>query len=86
VQFIDEFGNLITNVPAALVPSRPNRVALGGTAPHPVRWVRTYSDAPPGELVALASSDGFVEFAVVNGSAARRLGAEVGTPVELHLG
>lgn len=86
VQFVDGFGNLITNIPAALVPSPPARVALGGVGPHPVRWVRTYADAAPGELVALVSSDGFVEVAVVGGSAARRLGAGVGAPVELHFG
>jgi hypothetical protein len=33
----------------------------------------------------LGSSDGFVEIACVNGSAAARLGACVGAPVELHL-
>lgn len=86
VQFVDEFGNLITNIPAAHVRSPSVRVSLGGADPHPVRWVRTYADAPPEELVALASSDGFVELAVVNGSAARRLGAGVGTPVELRPG
>lgn len=86
VQFADEFGNLITNIPAAHVKSPPVRVAVGGSEPLQVRWVRTYADAAPGELVALASSDGFVEIAVANGSAAGRLGVAVGAPVELHLG
>jgi S-adenosylmethionine hydrolase len=86
VQFADGFGNLITNIPAAHVRSSSVRVTVGGAGPQPVRWVRTYADAGPGELVALASSDGFVEFAVVNGSAAGRLGVGVGAPVELHLG
>ncbi len=84
VQFVDDFGNLITNVPSATVKSLPIRAAVGGAEPHPVRWVRTYADAAPGELVSLFSSDGFFEIAVVHGSAARRLGADVGTPVELH--
>jgi S-adenosylmethionine hydrolase len=86
VQFVDEFGNLITNIPSAGVTALPVRVAVGGSDPHPLRWVRTYADAPPGELVSLFSSDGFFEVAVVNGSAARRLAADVGTPVELHFG
>jgi S-adenosylmethionine hydrolase len=86
VQFVDEFGNLITNIPAAHVRSPSVRVSLGGTEPHPVRWVRTYADAAEGELVALASSDGFVEVAVVNGSAAARLETARGAAVELHLG
>ncbi len=84
VQFVDGFGNLITNVPSAAVTALPTRVALGASDPHPVRWVRTYADAAAGELVSLFSSDGYFEIAVVNGSAARRLGAGVGTPVELH--
>jgi S-adenosylmethionine hydrolase len=84
VQFVDGFGNLITNIPAAHVRSPSVRVSVGGADQYPVRCVRTYSDAPPGELVALASSDGFVEIAEVNGSAARRLRADVGTAVELH--
>ena len=33
----------------------------------------------------LVSSDGFFEIAVVNGSAARQLGAEAGSAVELLL-
>ena len=82
---MDEFGNLITNIPATQLRSQSVRVVVGEADAEPVRWVRTYSDAGAGELVVLTSSDGFVEFAVVNGNAARRLGAGVGTAVELHL-
>jgi S-adenosylmethionine hydrolase len=46
--------------------------------------VRSYSDAAPGELVCLFSSDGFFEVAEVNGNAARRLGVEPGAAVELE--
>jgi S-adenosylmethionine hydrolase len=81
VQFVDDFGNLITNVPA--VAARPACVTLGDGPSRPIRWVRTYAEAAPGELVALVSSDGFFEIAVVNGNAARHLSAAVGTRVEL---
>ncbi len=84
VQAVDGFGNLITNIPASLVKSLPVQVTLGGTGPQPMRWVRTYADAPPATLVMLYSSDGFVEIAEINGNAARRLGAGDGTSVELH--
>jgi S-adenosylmethionine hydrolase len=84
VQFVDHFGNLITNVPASGVKSLPVKVSFGKNAPHPIRWVRTYSDAAPGELVCLFSSDGFFEVAEVNGNAARRLGIGVGTAVEVE--
>jgi S-adenosylmethionine hydrolase len=84
VQFIDDFGNLITNIPACKLKALPVKVALGGTALGAVRWVRTYSDAAPGELVCLFSSDRFLELAEVNGSAARKLTVEVGTAIELE--
>ena len=84
VQVVDHFGNVITNIPADGLKSLPVRVAFGGAEPHPIRWVRTYSDAAPGELVCLFSSDGFFEVAEVNGNAARRLGVRVGVAVEIE--
>jgi S-adenosylmethionine hydrolase len=81
VVFVDHFGNLLTNIPAAALDALgPGaRVSLaGGTSP---RRVRTYADAGPGELVALVSSSGLLEVAVVRGSAAGRLGVGVGAAV-----
>lgn len=86
VQFVDDFGNVITNIPAADVKALPVRVAIGGGHPHHVPWVRTYAEAAPGELVCLFSSDGFFELAEVNGNAARRLGVREGAAVELEGG
>jgi S-adenosylmethionine hydrolase len=86
VQFIDEFGNLITNIPAGRVKELPIHVSLDGGPPHPIRWVRTYSDAAPGEVVSLFSSDGFVEIAQVNGNAATKLNATIGMRVEVRFG
>jgi S-adenosylmethionine hydrolase len=84
VQFVDDFGNVITNIPATGVKGLPVRVSVGGGSPHPIRWVRTYADAGPGELVCLFSSDGFFEVAEVNGNAARRLGVREGAEVEVE--
>lgn len=86
VQFVDDFGNVITNIPAEMVKELPVHVSLGGEPPHPIRWVRTYSDAAPGELVSLFSSDGFVEIAEVNGNAAKRVAAAVGMKVQVRFG
>lgn len=86
VQFVDDFGNLITNIPADRIDELPLRVGLGGADPRPIRWVRTYSEAAPGELVALFSSDGFFEIAVVNGNAALAGAASVGTDVVITAG
>jgi S-adenosylmethionine hydrolase len=84
VQFSDDFGNLITNIPACKLKVLPVKVAVGGQPARILRWVRTYADATPGELVCLFSSDGFFEIAEVNGNAATRLGVAAGASVELQ--
>jgi S-adenosylmethionine hydrolase len=83
VQFVDDFGNLITNIPGCKLKSKPSRVSIGGT-PIVLKAVRTYAEAALGELVYLVSSDGFVEIAEVMGSAARRLGVAAGAEVEVE--
>jgi S-adenosylmethionine hydrolase len=83
VVFIDDYGNLITNIPAAALPEGAGRVTVAG---RPVgSRVRTYAEAPPGTPVALVSSGGMLEVAVPHGSAARALGAAVGAPVVVSL-
>lgn len=79
VIFRDAFGNLITNVPAE---------RLGGcdwtieVARDRIEGLcRTYADRPPGSLVAVAGSAGWIEVAVVNGDAARHLSAGPGTTI-----
>jgi S-adenosylmethionine hydrolase len=84
VQFIDDFGNLITNVPAIKLQTLPVKVVINGHSLGLVRWVRTYGDAPSGERVCLFSSDGYFELAEVNGNIARRLGVAPGATVELE--
>jgi S-adenosylmethionine hydrolase len=76
---VDSFGNLISNVPGPEAAGRGGTVWLGSKAVR--QWVRTYGEAEPGTPVALVSSSGFLEVAVVNGNAARTLAAGVGTPV-----
>ena len=49
-----------------------------------VRFVRTFGEGAPGELVAYMGSGGRVEIAVREGSAAARLGVR-GVPVRLVL-
>ncbi|HEV3437787.1 MAG TPA: SAM hydroxide adenosyltransferase [Gemmata sp.] len=86
MQFVDDFGNLITNIPACKLKLLPVKVSVAGVPGEILRWVRTYSDATPGELVCLFSSDGYFEIAEVNGNAARRLGVVAGAVVELEGG
>ncbi|WP_242392877.1 SAM hydrolase/SAM-dependent halogenase family protein [Anaeromyxobacter oryzisoli] len=80
----DPFGNLVTSIRAADLASAAVRAAsAGGEA---ARWVRTFGEARPGELLALVGSGGRVEIAVREGSAAERLRAVRGVPVRLVLG
>ena len=80
---VDHFGNLITNFPESLLPrlQKAGRISCGETTIDTV--VTTYGEATPGSLVALAGSQGFLEIAVVQGRADRRLTAGTGTPVRL---
>ena len=80
---VDSFGNLITNVDAALLAplpaGRPVRVRLGE---HEVEGIRsTYGDGPDAALIALVGSTGRLELAIVGGSAAATLGTRIGDPV-----
>src|SRR5262249_51335483 len=84
VIFVDHFGNLITNIPASAIHSPPAILMLGKQSiRRRFHWVRTYADAKPHSLAALVSSADTVEIAVVQGNAAKKLRAEVGTPVTL---
>lgn len=80
---VDRFGNLITNLDESAWSSRTvTQVSVG---PRSVPLRRTYSDAAPGELMALVNSFGVLEIAEACGSAERSLGSGRGTPVELTL-
>jgi S-adenosylmethionine hydrolase len=85
VLFTDRFGNLVTNVPAALVggPLERWRAHLGGRA---VPLAGTYAEVPPGRPLALVDSFGFWEVAVRDGSAARELGLAAGAAVRFERG
>lgn len=83
VVHVDGFGNLLTNLPAALLPRlvRAGRLRVGDT--DVVRIVGTYGDAVRGTAVALVGSQGVIEAAVVEGRAADLLAAGRGTRVVL---
>lgn len=85
---IDHYGNLITNLRPVMLSGAPLderlRITLGVHETFGL-W-RTYAQQPPQTLVALVGSTGFIELAVVNGSAARMLRAGVGDAVRLSWG
>jgi S-adenosyl-L-methionine hydrolase (adenosine-forming) len=79
---IDHFGNLITNLPWAESKKHPTGLSIRvGGALVPI--ARTYADVEPGEMVAYVGSSGRIEIGVREGDAARKLGVNVGAPVEV---
>ncbi|HLW65840.1 MAG TPA: SAM-dependent chlorinase/fluorinase, partial [Gemmataceae bacterium] len=76
VAFVDDFGNLISNVPVEMLPTT-FQVTVGDQEIR--HFVRSYAEAKPGELISLISSDGHLEVALVNGNASQRLRADSGT-------
>jgi S-adenosylmethionine hydrolase len=81
VLHVDHFGNLVTNVLPAEVPGAETAWSLAVDGTSIPRWGRTYGDAEPGELLVYAGSVGFLEVAVRDGNAAKKLAAQAGTPV-----
>ncbi|MFM8802859.1 MAG: S-adenosyl-l-methionine hydroxide adenosyltransferase family protein [Planctomycetia bacterium] len=80
---VDAFGNLVTNLPASLLPRlrAAGRLRVGE---HEITTlVRTYGEAAAGTAVVLVGSQGFIEAAVVEGRADARLQARIGTPAEI---
>lgn len=78
---IDRFGNLATNIPAAMVRGEATAECAG----REVRVVKTYAEAVDGEPIALINSDGMLEIAIRDADAADALGAGRGDPVVLRL-
>ncbi len=78
VVHIDRFGNLVTD----LVPDPDNPDGLIWLEGHLIGPVKsTFADVRPGERLAYLGSGGTLEIAVRDGSAARVLGAAVGSAV-----
>ncbi len=79
---IDHFGNLITNIDAALI--ERFRLPLVHAGNHAFPLLRTYGDTRPGGYLALVNSFGVVEIARAEQSAAEGLGLSRGAPVTVR--
>ncbi|HIM36645.1 MAG TPA: hypothetical protein EYM38_01275, partial [Dehalococcoidia bacterium] len=90
---VDHFGNLVSNIPASMLSDGKSSgdtatVEIGGQ--KILGLSRTFHDAarpkvPSGSnaLIALIGSNGYLEFAYPDGSAAALLEAGVGEPVRV---
>lgn len=82
---VDSFGNLISNITEAQLRGVPTGEELQVLCDeHETRGLfRTYGDQPPQTFLALVGSNGCLELAIVNESAALMLGLGVGAKVTL---
>lgn len=81
--YVDRFGNLVSNIPCnrllAWLGGHDFHLYIGGQIL--TRLGRTYTDAAPGEVLALQGSHGYLEVACNLASAATRLGLSKGAPL-----
>ncbi len=88
---VDRFGNVLTNIGPDLLTSRREGglKSLSVTVAEnrlEIPLVNTYSDMPPGHLVALFSSRNTLEFAINQGDAATWLDVAPGASISIALG
>ncbi len=90
IVFIDRFGNLISNIVRGEIEPRTEStntpLAIRVCGREVLELSETYGDHPPGELVSIFDSDGFLEVAIVHGDAAQVLAAKVGDPISVCWG
>jgi S-adenosylmethionine hydrolase len=85
---VDNFGNLITNIPPdmipqAFIPEGRYRITVAGKDVPKV--MLSYGDGGPGEPFGILGSAGLLEISVNRGSAARTLSAQRGAEVVVEL-
>ena len=80
IQYIDHFGNLVTNIPQSYVEGTNWSVEIRG---RKIKARETYSEVKVGELIALVGSHGWVEIAVNSGNASLELDVDNGSQVRI---
>jgi S-adenosylmethionine hydrolase len=83
VEWIDRFGNLVTNIPSDMLTEARQTPSIKVTCSKCVvtKLSATYGDCHRGEVVALVGSSGRLEIAVVEGNAAQTIDTKVGAEV-----
>jgi len=82
VLHIDRFGNCVLNLEAGSL-GTPGGLRMESPAGGPLAYAVKYADMPEGEPGLLEGSQGFLELAVNQRSAAKRFGLSMGDAVEL---
>ncbi|MBC6481362.1 MAG: SAM-dependent chlorinase/fluorinase [Hormoscilla sp. GM7CHS1pb] len=81
IQYIDHFGNLITNIPGSCVRAKQWYIKLENQV---IKGSNTYADSPPLEAIALVGSHGWVEIAVNGGNAQSQLQLDWKDQIEVN--
>jgi len=85
ITYYDRFGNAITNVAAHhLGTLGTGRLVVCLPDGRRAALCETYGEAAPDEILAVIGSEGFVEIAVRDGSALRRLALDTGTTIRVE--
>mgnify|MGYP001800921152 CR=1 FL=1 len=80
IQYIDHFGNLVTNIPHNYVKGNDWNVEIRENI---IKARKTYSDVKVGEIIALIGSHGWVEIAVNSGNAKLELDVNIGFQIRI---
>ncbi len=82
VLFIDRFGNIITNVMGADIPTDEFSVKIG-MVERKVKLYPSYGYGKKDEIMAVVSSSGFLEISRREGDASKYFGAKEDMPIEI---
>jgi hypothetical protein len=86
VEWVDAFGNLVTNISESLLASTVEsgvEIEIGGASIQGIHHY--YAERPPGTCLALVGSSGQLEIAMNGGDAAATLHVAVGAEVRVRL-
>ncbi|MDJ0732750.1 MAG: SAM-dependent chlorinase/fluorinase [Nostocaceae cyanobacterium] len=82
IQYIDHFGNSVTNIPGSYVQGKSWSVQIGeGT----IKAYETYGEVAVGDAIALVGSHGWVEIAVNSGNAQSQLQINWGDEIKIKI-
>lgn len=82
IQYIDHFGNLITNIPGKLVQQKSWQVMINNIT---IDSGKTYSQVNLGKNITMVGSHGWIEIAVNSGSAQQQLQLTERDPIQIKI-
>jgi len=81
IQYIDHFGNLISNIPSEILAERQWSVSIKGKE---IAYRQNYSQVKKGETIALINSEKYLEIAINQGNAQKTLQVDYGETVIVY--